>query len=196
MSAERMTAFLDGCSPESRLKFLVASHCAPVLKGIKVSNTMSSERGTWNRLVKSLKGSGVLCILLSNQGKREVLLLYRYEELRGHLEREPVKRFLKSRGYEDTGVAAVILQIRGQYDRYVRSGQGFPHELGVVLEYPVEDVEGFIRNKGKNCLLEKYWKVYHNQEQAAEVFARYDRARKQAMEQVIAGYPLKEIAAT
>lgn len=195
MSAEMMAAFLDQCSPESRLKFLVANHCAPVLKGIKASNVMSAKRGTWNSLVGVLKGSGILCVLLSNQGKREILLLYRYEKLREHLERAPVKRFLNGCGYEDTSVAAVIVQLRGQYARYERSRQDFPHELGVILEYPVEDVEGFIRNKGKNCLLEKYWKVYHNREQAQEVFARYDRVREQAMEEVIAGYPLTDIAA-
>ena len=57
-------------------------------------------------------------------------------------------------------------------------------------------MEGFIKNRGKNCLLEKYWKVYHNKEQAAEIFARYDRVRELAMEEAIAGYPLERIAVT
>ena len=194
MSAETMLAFLDQCSLESRLGFFVASHCAPVLKGIKISNIMTAERGTWKRLVRSLKGSNILCVLLSAQGGREVLLLYRYEKLREHLMKEQVRKFLESQGYDDIRVPAVITRLRKQYAEYVRNRQGFPHELGVVLEYPVEDVEGFIRNKGKNCLLEKYWKVYQNKETAKAIFAQYDKARELAMQEVIAGYALHQIS--
>ena len=196
MSADVMLSFLNQCSLESRLRFFVASHCAPVLKGIKAANVMSAERGTWKRLVNILRGSGVLCILLSVGSGREVLLLYRYEKLRDHLEQEPVRKFLADRGYEGTDVVSVIIKLRERYAGYEKSRQGFPHELGVILEYPVEDVEGFIKNRGKNCLLEKYWKVYHNKEQAAEIFARYDRVRELAMEEAIAGYPLERIAVT
>lgn len=194
MSAEVMLAFLNQCSLESRLGFQVASHCAPVLKGIKISNIMSAETGTQRRLWKALKGSGVLCVILSEQKGREILLLYRYEHLREHLKKEQVAEFLKSCGYEDTSVAAVIMRLRKRYGQYAKGYGEFPHELGVILEYPVEDVEGFIENQGKNCVLEKYWKVYHNKEQAKEVFARYDEARELAMEEIIAGYPLCQVA--
>lgn len=194
MSAEVMMEFLSECGLESRLGFFVASHCAPVLKGIKVSNIMTSEAGTWRRLVKILEGSNILCSLLSVQRGREVLLLYRYEKLREHLQKESVRRFLEECGYEEITVAAVIIRLRQRYIAYVRNCQEFPHELGVILEYPVEDVRGFIRNKGKNCLTEKYWKVYHDREHAEAVFARYDRAREAAMEEIIAGHLLKEIA--
>ena len=194
MSAETMLAFLDQCSLESRLGFFVASHCAPVLKGIKISNIMTAERGTWKRLVRSLKGSNILCVLLSAQGGREVLLLYRYEKLREHLMKEQVRKFLESQGYDDIRVPAVITRLRKQYAEYVRNRQGFPHELGVILEYPVEDVKGFIENRGKNCLLEKYWKVDHNREKAEKIFAWYDEARELAMEEIMAGYRLNQIA--
>lgn len=195
MSAEVMMEFLNECSLESRLGFFVASHCAPVLKGIKVSNIMTSERGTWKRLVKILEGSEILCSLLSVQKGREILLLYRCEKLREHLQKEKVRGFLEENGYEEITVAAVILRLRQRYAGYVRGSREFPHELGVILEYPVEDVKGFITNKGKNCLAEKYWKVYHNKEQAEAVFARYDHAREAAMEEIVAGCPLREIAA-
>ena len=194
MSAETMLAFLDQCSLESRPGFFVASHCAPVLKGIKISNIMTAERGTWKRLVRSLKGSNILCVLLSAQGGREVLLLYRYEKLRKHLMKEQVRKFLESQGYDDIRVPVVITRLRKQYAEYVRNRQGFPHELGVILEYPVEDVKGFIENRGKNCLLEKYWKVYHNREKAEKIFAWYDEARELAMEEIMAGYRLNQIA--
>ena len=65
---------------------------------------------------------------------------------------------------------------------------------GRKLEYPVEDVADFIKYGGQNCLMERYWKVYHNVERARAVFAAYDAAKDQAMGEVIAGYPLHLVA--
>lgn len=195
MSAEVMLDFLAASSPESRLGFQAANHCGPVLKGIKVSNIMSAERGTWRKLQRALRGSRILCVLLAVHRGREILLLYRYSGLKRHLEKAQVREFLLSCGYDDMAVSAVITRLRSRYAGYILSGQAFPHELGVILEYPVEDVRGFIENRGKNFLMEKYWKVYHNREQASVTFALYDEARERAMGEVIAGYPLYEVAA-
>lgn len=52
-----------------------------------------------------------------------------------------------------------------------------PHEVGIFLGIPLEDVLGFIKFKGKECLLNSYWKVYHNLEEAKTIFAAYDKAR-------------------
>lgn len=194
MSAEAMLDFLDASSPESRLGFQAAFHCGPVIKGVKSSNVMTAEPGTWRKLQRAFRGSSILCVLLAVHRGREVLLLYRYRRLQSLLEDAKVKDFLRSRGYEDMTVAAVIIRLRGRYAGYALAGQEFPHELGVILEYPLEDVKGFIENKGRNCLMEKYWKVYHDRERAAHLFARYDRARERAVEEVCAGYPLGQIA--
>jgi len=194
MSAEAMLEFLDQCSLESRMGFQVASHCAPVLKGIKISNIMTAQGGTWKLVRKALKGSRILCVLLFAGKGREVLLLYRYEELKQHLEKRQVREFLESCGYQNMSVAAVIIRLRDRYARYAQGGEDFPHELGIILEYPVEDVEGFIKNQGKNFLLEKYWKVYHNKEQARTIFDQYDQARELAMREAVAGYGLCQIA--
>lgn len=194
MSAEVMLAFLNQCSVEAKLGFRVVSHCAPVLKGIKVSNIITMERGTWRKLQNSLKGSNILCVLLSTDEEREVLLLYRYKPLEHHLKEPKVREFLNRYGYLDVSVAAVISRLRKRYAEYAAKRQEFPHELGVILEYPVEDVEGFIENQGKNFLTKRYWKVYHNQARAEALFAQYDRVRELAMEEIIAGYPLQAVA--
>jgi hypothetical protein len=52
-----------------------------------------------------------------------------------------------------------------------------PHEIGIFLGIPVEDVYGFISHKGEGCLLCQYWKVYHNLERAQNLFDCYDRAK-------------------
>lgn len=38
MSVETILSFLQSCGPEGKLGFQVAVQCAPVLKGVKISN--------------------------------------------------------------------------------------------------------------------------------------------------------------
>ena len=53
----------------------------------------------------------------------------------------------------------------------------FPHEIGVFLGYPLEDVIGFIENAGQNCKCAGYWKVYCNECEAVKTFARFKKCR-------------------
>ena len=53
----------------------------------------------------------------------------------------------------------------------------FPHEIGVFLGYPLEDVKGFIDNKGKNCESCGVWKVYCNREEKDKLFQKLKNAR-------------------
>ena len=45
------------------------------------------------------------------------------------------------------------------------AGGDFPHEIGLLLGYPPEDVSGFIENGGKNFLCSGYWKVYKGRQE-------------------------------
>ncbi len=38
----------------------------------------------------------------------------------------------------------------------MNQGKQFPHEMGLLLGYPVEDVVGFMENNGKNYLYSGY----------------------------------------
>ena len=64
-----------------------------------------------------------------------------------------------------------------RYEKYAEGNGMFPHEMGVLLGYPTEDVLGFIENQGKNYLYAGYWKVYGNLEDTLKTFEAYDRAR-------------------
>lgn len=193
MSVETMLSFLQGCGPEGRLGFQVAVQCAPVLKDVKISNLMTGKPGAWRCIREKLKQSRVICVPLYQDGEKEVLFLYRYERLEEHLQRGKVQQFLRNCGYEEYEVAAVLKQLRRRYLQYVGAGGDFPHELGVLLEYPVEDVEGFIANHGQNSLTARYWKVYHNQPEAERIFRMYDEAKEQTLQEIIQGSSLREV---
>ena len=61
--------------------------------------------------------------------------------------------------------------------RLCRSEGVFPHEIGLFLGYPPEDVTGFVRHRGQNFKFCGHWKVYSNEQKARRIFERYDRCR-------------------
>lgn len=194
MSAETMLAFLRECTPEGRLGFQVAVQCAPVLKGVKVSNLMTVKPGQWHQIRAKLRKSRIICVLLYADARREVLFLYRYDQMEALLRQKKVRMFLGEYGYTVFEIAAVLKRLRARYQQYAGGGMEFPHELGVLLEYPVEDVEGFIRNRGENSLAARYWKVYHDPQEAERKFRIYDMVKEQALMEIVSGSELDEVA--
>lgn len=195
MSVETILSYLNSCTSEHQISFQIASQCAPVLKGIKAANLITAPKGALRLLQNRLKGSHVICVSLYSGENKDVLFLYRYQMLKKHFRKSKVQNFLKKYGYTAFDVASVLIQLRKRYEDFAEGRRSFPHELGVILEYPVEDVEGFIRNEGENYLLSGYWKVYHDREASQLMFRRYDEAREHAMRQMMQGYSLFEIAA-
>ena len=114
--------------------------------------------------------------------------------LKAILANKEIREFLKSCGYVQFDLASILMGLKRKYTAYLAGSGEFPHELGVLLEYPVEDVRDFIRYNGDKFLFTGYWKVYHNPAQARAKFTRYDRAREAAMQQIINGCRLHEVA--
>ena len=194
MSAETMLHFLNNCTPEEKFGFRVVTQCAPVLKGVKISNQITMKPGGWRKIRAYLKKSRIICIPLYADAEKEVLFLYRYEQLERHLKNREVREFLRSCGYESFEVASVLVRLRRRYQLYAGISKEFPHELGVLLGYPVGDVQGFIDNRGENSLTSRYWKVYQNPKEAEKIFDLYDRVKEQALKEIMCGRTLSHVA--
>ena len=194
MSAETMLHFLNNCTPEEKFGFRVVTQCAPVLKGVKISNLITMKPGGWRKIRAYLKKSRIICIPLYADAEKEVLFLYRYEQLERHLKNREVREFLRGCGYESFEVASVLVRLRRRYQLYAGISKEFPHELGVLLGYPVGDVQGFIDNRGENSLTSRYWKVYQNPKEAEKIFDLYDRVTEQALKEIMCGRTLSHVA--
>ena len=194
MSAETMLHFLNNCTPEEKFGFRVVTQCAPVLKGVKISNLITMKPGGWRKIRAYLKKSRIICIPLYVDAEKEVLFLYRYEQLERHLKNREVREFLRGCGYESFEVASVLVRLRRRYRLYAGISKEFPHELGVLLGYPVGDVQGFIDNRGENSLTSRYWKVYQNPKEAERIFDLYDRVKEQALKEIMCGQSLSHVA--
>lgn len=107
--------------------------------------------------------------------------------------------FLKKRGYLQEGednsfcIFCVLSRLSARVREYYRTKEKFPHEIGVLLGYPTADVEGFIKNEGKNCLFTGYWKVYQNEQKAKCIFAAFDEVREVTVREVLEGKELLHI---
>lgn len=59
--------------------------------------------------------------------------------------------------------------------QHLQTESDFPHEIGLFLGYPPEDVQGFIEQKACNSKCTGYWKVYGDQKKAERIFDRYNK---------------------
>lgn len=65
--------------------------------------------------------------------------------------------------------------------------------MGILLGYPIEDVIGFMENKGHNCLFTGYWKVYHDQAAKRKLFERFEYAKESLIQLLHYGMSMSEI---
>ena len=163
----------------------IIEHGAATLAGIKTANLFNycfaSEwacKRTLQEANSVLNGKGVYLELLSHNGNFYLLLIYRRNMLHRVLCDPNVAEFLEKCGYRDSKDTDRIL---GQLKRRLIISGRFPHEIGVFLGYPIEDIKGFIRNEGKNCLICGLWKVYSDPLKAEEYFRKIDRCNRAYM---------------
>ena len=73
---------------------------------------------------------------------------------------------------------------------------GFPHEVGLFLGYPAEDVEGFRRHGGQGYKYSGLWKVYSDVERAQRCFRQYGCCRRALCRRLEAGCRLVQLFRT
>ena len=78
--------------------------------------------------------------------------------------------------------------------RRLRESEEFPHEIGLFLSYPPEDVRGFIENKACRFKCAGLWKVYGDEERAKELFRQYKRCTDRCCALWRAGSGLAQLA--
>lgn len=116
------------------------------------------------------------------------------DALQSCLQQEDVRNFLKKYGYPDKEIVDMLKRLSQRIRLYADGQTDFPHEIGAFLGYPLADVESFIENRGKNYAYLGYWKVYHDVEQAVKTFRLFDKERERAVQDVIFGKGIQEIA--
>ena len=97
------------------------------------------------------------------------LLVYSKPQLERRMADPQVQHVLRHFAYPVGQPLDVLLR---NLKRRIAMSKDFPHEIGLFLGYPIEDVVGFIRYAGRGCKLSGYWKVYGDAEAASRLFDR------------------------
>ena len=160
---------------------LLIRHCSPTLAGIKTGNLFSCQCPSGEDLRKNLcclnrrlSPKGLRVLPLRVRAGRALIYAYRPRALAGDLADDRARALLRQYGYApekpDRCVAYLIQRLQ--------SAEEFPHEIGLFLSYPPEDVLGFILNKACNHKCVGCWKVYSDEQAAKCIFRRYKKCSK------------------
>ena len=99
-----------------------------------------------------------------------IVLVYSENIMKEYITNEKNREFLMRIGYpKEISVKSYIETLKARYMLH-----HCPHELGVFLGIPIEDVKDFMECTNKKCLLCGYWKVYNNYYAAEKTFKQYD----------------------
>ena len=144
-------------------------------------------------LQKTLAARGIRIRILKNCPKTETLLffVFRTEMCRRILEDRASRAFLRAGGYDTEHGMDALLE---QFSEKICLRESFPHEIGVLLGYPLADVIGFIRNGGRNCRGRGCWKSYSDPAGAMRSQEMYRKCTRIYKRLFAAGTPLTKLA--
>lgn len=183
----------------SDIEVQMALQCAPFISGLKVSNLFIVQDKDLDYLLSLLNEMNMSWKILFHGKKKTTLLLYKEEALREYFSDVRVKEVMKNAGYgrkfvDDENIDMLMGIFCGRYQRYMKTKRQFPHEMGLFLGYPVEDVEGYLSNNGENSLYTGYWKVYENVEEKFRLFKSFEAAKENIIRFLAQGVSIKNIA--
>ena len=172
----------------------IIDHASPTLARLKLGNLFNHAMGEdfpaeYAALRGQLRDRGVTMTILKICRGKALIYLYRARELEAALSDEGVRRLLVSCGYDRFDVDGALETLRAR----LNGADDFPHEIGVFLGYPLEDVLGFIENGGRNCLSCGCWKVYSNECAALAAFARFEKCKAVYQRLFASGCPLTRL---
>ena len=175
------------------IEMQIAFHCAPLIADLKLSNLLMLQNKDLDRTTSILKRAGISYFVVAATNGKAAVLLFDRERLEVYLRQEDVWKIFQDMGYQDDSMGKILYAFRLRYEGYLTQNWEFPHEMGLLLGYPVEDVEGFISNEGENCLYIGYWKVYENLSEKMLLFHEFEKARDALIYLLSSGLGIVEI---
>lgn len=160
------------------LETQLLSECAPTLAGIKTANLFNykySSRAEFMQELaeanKQLNIKGLYIEALRCGDASALIYVYRRSLLFRDINKDEVWNILSDYGYTSRNVEEVIKRLKLR----LYENPCFPHEIGLFLGYPAQDVKEFIINKGQNCKFCGVWKVYSNEQESIRIFERFKK---------------------
>jgi hypothetical protein len=156
------------------VKRVIINHCGPVLMGCKPAALFVLKSESAYAALGSLLPAYLDLMVLRKSKTGLLVFVFAREKLERTISDKSVKTALSGMGYPaGASVFAFLDYLKKQFEN-----PRFPHEIGLFLGYPPDDVLGFVEHQGKDYKLCGYWKVYGNVDEAKLYFRLYDRCRE------------------
>jgi hypothetical protein len=169
---------------------LLIRHCSPTLAGLKTGSLFPASFGSEKEMQQDMqdfnrrfRDKGVRIVPLRYSGGKALLYLYRPGRLKRDLQHETARALLERYGYAPMFPGRCVSCLRQK----MQANDAFPHEVGLFLGYPPEDVRGFIEQGAANYKCVGCWKVYGDEQQARKTFAKYKKCTDAYCRQYAAG---------
>lgn len=173
------------------VEYVLGAQCGVTFAGIKAASLFSvkcRDAVSLKNYARHFSGKGIYFEKLKDGDNRILLYVYNKKLLERILFNRANMSFLREEGYEYTSCEEAISQLKCKIQ-----GKNFPHEVGLFLDYPLEDVQGFIKNPNGGKCAGGYWKVYSDAEDKAVKFRRFDCCSRCILNKLKDGKPLCEI---
>ncbi|MBQ9080028.1 MAG: DUF3793 family protein [Clostridia bacterium] len=175
----------------------IVRHCSPTLAGLKTASMFTYKYKNIDEMRQSIRlfnrlyaPKGLRALPLRYRNDRALIYIYRPARLSRDLGHTTACRLLRERGYDTQTPARCLTHLA----RRIGESEQFPHEVGLFLGYPPEDVCGFIEQGSRECKCVGCWKVYGDVEAAQKTFARYKKCTDIYCQRHACGRPLERLA--
>lgn len=180
------------CMDKKAVETQLALQCAPLITGIKISNLLIVPSENEKTLRTIMHQSGLSFYRLIQTDEKMTFLLFHRADLQTYLQKKETQQFLKEEGYENLEFGNILRRFQERYQQFMQGNSSFPHEMGLLLGYPIEDVQGFVEHDGENYLYSGYWKVYADVEKKIELFQEYENAKEYVIQKLAEGVEMKK----
>ena len=137
-----------------QLEFYLIENCAPTLASLKTASLFRcpcrEEEDVFDALYRwnrEFSRKGLRAVLLKRFTGSALIYVYRRSQLERDLKENGAKQLLETYGYQSTDPGYALNRLAG---RLTSEGE-FPHEIGLFLGYPLEDVQGLSGITGRTA---------------------------------------------
>ncbi len=176
-SVEIISDFVKS-SPESqtcRGTRCIIEHIGATIIGVKPACLISIQEKDFLAECKKhfTCGSPVSFVIVKGVKTRKQLFIYHKERLESLLSNAEIHTFLVKQGYPEAGTSETYVRLLVRKLR----GTQFPHEIGLFLGYPLQDVLGFM---GAPIPFSKTmgWRMYGDTRASEKVYFKFRSARR------------------
>ena len=175
---------------------ILVKNCSPTLAGLKTGNLFNIHITSKEELQKDLRSlnkrlsaKGLRILPMRYWDDRVLLYLYRPKNLQHDLLDQDALSLLEEMDYPCAAPERCIAKLISK----LKTASEFPHEIGLFLGYPPEDVRGFIENKADCYKCLGTWKVYGNVEKAQKTFQKYKKCTNTYCKQLQNGKSIEQL---